>query len=115
MISEKAADIIIADTNGAGNPNLAPSALLNVSAALATFCPSTCACTALQALTVSALALAPIIQPIANELRHDTDVYIRCQQSRRRFLLGGWPTQSTSVLECGRVTCRQVWPLWRSW
>jgi hypothetical protein len=56
MISEKAADIIIADTNGAGKPNLAPSALLNVSAALATFCPSTCACTALQALTVSALA-----------------------------------------------------------
>jgi hypothetical protein len=33
--------------------------------------------------------LAPIIRPIANELRHHTNVCIRCQQSRLRFLLGG--------------------------
>lgn len=26
--------------------------------------------------------LALIIQPIANELRHNTDIYIHCQQSR---------------------------------
>jgi hypothetical protein len=58
--------------------------------------------------------LALIIQPIANELRHDTDVSTHCQQSRLHFLLGGGPPQSTPVLERGHVTCRQAWPLWRS-